>query len=307
MAKMPGEYAPFGGKRVRSRHFRINLIRGAAGLGPRLCRSRGLGRLHAAHIAPRIGRGLGVRYFLQRFLVGLLLDRLLLLFLRGFGGKLRDQIDVGDLRVSRTCQQRDNSRPAENSHRMLPAFSRQHTTAPPTTPSARTRTLKMVRLAGFRRLHPIVPDRTAFGAAIEGKTHRDRAQNHYQSPEHGRPAPTPYHTASSQAFSSRATAVSLSAQRTLEYPSPDPGRGTTSNATRATGRGIRYRGSQARAWRCVRAVGAGPRVVDRRHRVHAAIGCGGRLAAGRDPADGLLRTAVPARRGRLRPGAGGGG
>src|ERR1700704_3036324 len=49
----------------------------------------------------------------------------------------------------------------------------------------------MVRFAGFRRLQPIVPDRTAFGAAIEGKTHRDHAENQCQTPEHGRLLPTP--------------------------------------------------------------------------------------------------------------------
>jgi hypothetical protein len=47
----------------------------------------------------------------------------------------------------------------------------------------------MVRLAGFRRLHPIVPDRTAFGAAIERKTRGDHAQKKYPSPEHGSAAP----------------------------------------------------------------------------------------------------------------------
>src|SRR4030081_386285 len=100
---------------------------------------------------------------------------------------------------------------------MLPAFSRQHTTAPPTTPSARARARKMVRLAGFRRLHPIVPDRTAFGAATERDAQGDHADNQCQSPEHGpHLLPTPYHTASSQAFSSRAGRVSFCAKCTLE-------------------------------------------------------------------------------------------
>jgi hypothetical protein len=58
---------------------------------------------------------------------------------------------------------------------MLPAFSLQHTTAPTGTPSAQPAGLEMVRFAGFRRLHPIVPDRTAFGAAAEGKADRDHA------------------------------------------------------------------------------------------------------------------------------------
>src|SRR5258707_1972255 len=48
-----------------------------------------------------------------------------------------------------------------------------------------------VRLAGSRRLRPVVPDRTAFGAATEGDTQRDRAENQYQSPEHGRATPPP--------------------------------------------------------------------------------------------------------------------
>ena len=69
--------------------------------------------------------------------------------------------------------------------------------------------------------------------------------------------------------------------------------------------GIRYRGSPARPRRCVRTVGAGSRAVDRQHRMRPAAGCGPRLAAGRDPAHGVFRTAVPARRHRLRPGADG--
>src|SRR5580704_6556590 len=69
----------------------------------------------------------------------------------------------------------------------------QHTTAPTAAPSApRSRLgygLKMVRLAGFGRLHPVVPDRAAFGAAIERDTHGDHAENQCQSPEHDGPAP----------------------------------------------------------------------------------------------------------------------
>src|SRR5208337_2835311 len=100
------------------------------------------------HIAPRIGRYLGVRYFLQRFLVGLLLLRLLLLFLRRLGFQLRDQIDIGHfLRVSRPCQQRDDSDRAENLHGMLPAFSLSYTTARTTTPSAGACGSKVIRFA----------------------------------------------------------------------------------------------------------------------------------------------------------------
>jgi len=38
-------------------------------------------------------------------------------------------------------------------------------------------------------LQPVIPDRTAFGAAAEGKTQRNHAENQYQSPEHGVPTP----------------------------------------------------------------------------------------------------------------------
>src|SRR6202166_743540 len=62
----------------------------------------------------------------------------------------------------------------------------------------------MVRLAGFRRLHPVVPDRPAFGAAVEDETHGDHAENQCQSPELSRAVPHgTHHTASSRAFSSR--------------------------------------------------------------------------------------------------------
>ncbi len=77
------------------------------------------------------------------------------------------------------------------------------------------------------------------------------------------------------------------------------------HATRATSCGIQYRVSPARPGRCLLAVGAGSRVVDRQHRVRATAGRCGRLAAGCDPAHGLLRTPVPARRHRLRSGADG--
>src|SRR3977135_704538 len=97
-----------------------------------------------------------------------------------------------------------------------PCIPRQYTTAPNATPSVPAG-LKTVRLAGFRRLHPIVPDRTAFGAAIEGDTHGDHAENQCQAPEHGRPTPCqPYHTALSRAFSSREERAPISANCTLE-------------------------------------------------------------------------------------------
>jgi hypothetical protein len=52
------------------------------------------------------------------------------------------------------------------------------------TPNAAPCALKMVRLAGFRRLQPIIPDRAAFGAAVEEKAHGENAENQCQSPEH---------------------------------------------------------------------------------------------------------------------------
>src|ERR1700692_3752816 len=74
--------------------------------------------------------------------------------------------------------------------RMLLEFSAQHITAPIAPPSMR-RLLEAVRFAGFRRLHPIIPDRAAFCAAIEGETHGDHAENQCQSLEHDPPLPTP--------------------------------------------------------------------------------------------------------------------
>src|SRR5258706_15905077 len=75
-----------------------------------------------------------------------------------------------------------------------PAFSSQHTTTRTATPSTLAFASQSVRLAGSRRLRPVVPDRTAFGAATEGETQRDRIENQYQSPEHGAllPIPSPY-------------------------------------------------------------------------------------------------------------------
>jgi hypothetical protein len=40
-------------------------------------------------------------------------------------------------------------------------------------------------------LRSIVPDQTPSGAAVEGKTHGDHAENRSQSPEHGQPSPRP--------------------------------------------------------------------------------------------------------------------
>src|ERR1700684_3998851 len=59
-----------------------------------------------------------------------------------------------------------------------------YTTAAATTPSVSGVALKSVRLAGLRRMQPIVPDRTAFRAPIERKTHGDHAEDQCQSPEH---------------------------------------------------------------------------------------------------------------------------
>src|SRR5713226_9022001 len=66
-----------------------------------------------------------------------------------------------------------------------------HRNIPPqtATPSMPAFALEAIRLAGSRRLRPVVPDRTAFGAAIEGETQRDHAENQCQSPEHGRATP----------------------------------------------------------------------------------------------------------------------
>src|ERR1700687_3512633 len=71
----------------------------------------------------------------------------------------------------------------------LPAFSPLYTIGQSATPSVPPRGSKTVRFAGFRRLHPIVPDRAAFGAAIEREADGDHAENQYQSPEHGRSVP----------------------------------------------------------------------------------------------------------------------
>src|SRR5271168_1798309 len=75
------------------------------------------------------------------------------------------------------------------------------------SPETSLAALKTVRFAGFRRLDPVVPDRAAFGAAIEDEAKHDHAENQCYQPEHystrTRPAPLqPYHTGRSWAFSS---------------------------------------------------------------------------------------------------------
>src|SRR6476469_3831572 len=69
-----------------------------------------------------------------------------------------------------------------------PAFSLQYTTAGRDAKHAGF-ALEAIRLAGFRRLHPVVPDRTAFGAATEGEAQGHHAKNQCQSPEHRRITP----------------------------------------------------------------------------------------------------------------------
>src|SRR5580704_9890674 len=76
----------------------------------------------------------------------------------------------------------------------------------------------MVRLAGLRRLHPVVPDRTAFGTAVERQSNGDHAENQCQTPEHVTHPARPYHTAPSRAFSSRAGRVSRPAGYILKQP-----------------------------------------------------------------------------------------
>src|SRR3954451_5210752 len=100
----------------------------AVGFGPWLRRPRWLGCVGATHSAPRIGGGLGIRDFAERFLVRLVPRRLGFLLLWRLGLQLRHQIDVRDLRVGRACQNREHSRQAENSHRMLPRFPLIYTT-----------------------------------------------------------------------------------------------------------------------------------------------------------------------------------
>src|SRR6202011_2931489 len=103
--------------------------------------------LGAPHIAPGIGRNLGVRDLLERFLVGLVSRRLGFLLLRRFRLQLRDQIDVGGrhLCVSRPRQQDDDRSRAENLHGMLPAVSLQPTTAQTLTPSRRALRQGLIR------------------------------------------------------------------------------------------------------------------------------------------------------------------
>jgi len=53
------------------------------------------------------------------------------------------------------------------------------------TPAA----LQAIRSAGFCRRHPVIPDRTAFGAAIERKTQADQADDNSQTTQHAHPLP----------------------------------------------------------------------------------------------------------------------
>src|ERR1700733_6302165 len=104
-------------------------------------------------------------------------------------------------------------------------------------------------------MQPIVPDWTAFGAATERDTHGDHAQNQYQTPEHRRSLP---HAVSyglkSGIFKPRSAAVLFGQMRSKIPDSSSVRRGTSVHAT-TTGRGVRYRGSQARPWRRVCTVG----------------------------------------------------
>src|ERR1700738_5387471 len=89
------------------------------------------------------------------------------------------------------------------------------TTAPTATPTVAAGAPKMVRLAGFWQWQPIIPDRTAFGAAIERKTHGDHAENQCPSPELRRPLPAAIVRPQVRHFQA-ATALSLSAKCPLE-------------------------------------------------------------------------------------------
>src|ERR1700722_5127223 len=109
----------------------------------------------------------------------------------------------------------------------------------------------MVRFAGF--LHPIVPDRTAFGAAVEGEAHGNNAENQCQSPKRHQPTPHPRDLTpktlfpqgllpqvllpqdlmtSSQAFSSRPAGVPLHRMRSRISIIRNSRRGNTVYATR---------------------------------------------------------------------------
>src|ERR1700731_678094 len=67
----------------------------------------------------------------------------------------------------------------------------------------------------------------------------------------------------------RAVRLSISAEYALQWPGhQNRDGGTGVHATGTSSSGIRYRGSQARTWRGVCAMGAGPRTVDRWHRLY---------------------------------------
>src|SRR5437660_572035 len=144
--------------------------------------------------------------------------------------------------------------------------------------------LQAVRLAGLWRLQPVVPDRPAFGAAIEQKTQRDYAYPKRQTPEHDTPHPA----------TKRFYRVNLGVCKPLRTPcrglrSPGleihrtistdsrAGRGETHVGTAC--RGIRPCRDPPHSRRGVRAVGAGPWAVDRTAGNDVAGKCR-RLAAG---------------------------
>src|SRR6266568_2160932 len=69
------------------------------------------------------------------------------------------------------------------------AFSGRYITAPTAPPGVSGDGSKPVRLAGFRGLHPVVPDRSALGAAVQHEAHGDDTQNQYHPAKHERHTP----------------------------------------------------------------------------------------------------------------------
>src|ERR1700736_6752336 len=59
-----------------------------------------------------------------------------------------------------------------------------------------------IRLACFRRRHPVVPDRAAFGATPERQHEANQADDDTQTTQHGA-SPRPYHTAPARGISSK--------------------------------------------------------------------------------------------------------
>src|SRR5580692_5289949 len=107
-------------------------------------------------------------------------------------------------------------------------FLMSYITAPNATPSTAAQALKMVRLAGFRG-HPVVPDRTAFGAATEREADRYDAQKQCPSPEHGPPAPQ-VPSIRPQAGHFQAMPPRCSLPPDALYPTGQTGRGTACRA-----------------------------------------------------------------------------